>query len=180
MKTLILWLLFMDRVQLTQDFRVTTRSQFVLIWSTLERWKGESTLLLSNAVCEKCLEFEFVTSWIFICTVTSFYVRNRRQILLLILSEFKRINRVLLPRFFDDFRGNRNYLLHSNVFNIRNEIWWWSLKVKMNGLSYGSWQNFASDIKLVRELINFYPPWNHQKTLGFLMISGGIEVILFL
>ena len=26
------------------------------------------------------------------------------------------------------------------------------------------------------ELINFYSPGNHQKTTGFLMISGGIEV----
>ena len=26
------------------------------------------------------------------------------------------------------------------------------------------------------ELINFYSPWNHQKTVGFLMISGGIKV----
>ena len=26
------------------------------------------------------------------------------------------------------------------------------------------------------ELINFYSPWNHQKTDGFMMISGGIEV----
>ena len=28
---------------------------------------------------------------------------------------------------------------------------------------------------LKSELINFYSPWKHQKTLGFLMISGGIE-----
>ena len=26
---------------------------------------------------------------------------------------------------------------------------------------------------------NFYPPWNHQKTIGFLMISGVIEVTWF-
>ena len=24
------------------------------------------------------------------------------------------------------------------------------------------------------ELINFFYPWNHQKTIGFLIISGGI------
>ena len=29
------------------------------------------------------------------------------------------------------------------------------------------------------ELIDFYPPWNHQKTYGFLMISGGIKVNWF-
>ena len=28
------------------------------------------------------------------------------------------------------------------------------------------------------KLINFYFPWNQQKTMGFLMISGGIEVKL--
>ena len=26
------------------------------------------------------------------------------------------------------------------------------------------------------ELINFYSPWNHEKTVDFLMILGGIEV----
>ena len=29
---------------------------------------------------------------------------------------------------------------------------------------------------ILGELINFYSPWNHQKTYGFLMISGKIEV----
>ena len=24
--------------------------------------------------------------------------------------------------------------------------------------------------------LSFIPPWNHQQTVGFLMISGGIEV----
>ena len=28
------------------------------------------------------------------------------------------------------------------------------------------------------ELINFYYPWNHQKTISFLMILGGIDVNL--
>ena len=27
--------------------------------------------------------------------------------------------------------------------------------------------------------MNFYSPWNHQKTYGFLMISGGTEVNQF-
>ena len=31
----------------------------------------------------------------------------------------------------------------------------------------------------ISELINFYSPWNHQKTYGFLMISGGTEVNQF-
>ena len=30
--------------------------------------------------------------------------------------------------------------------------------------------------KLLGELINYYPPWNHQKTYDFLMISEGIEL----
>ena len=30
----------------------------------------------------------------------------------------------------------------------------------------------------IRERVNFYSPWNCQKTYGFLMISGGIEVDL--
>ena len=26
------------------------------------------------------------------------------------------------------------------------------------------------------ELIDFYSPWNHQKTIGFLVISGEIKI----
>ena len=29
-------------------------------------------------------------------------------------------------------------------------------------------------IKILSELFNFYSPWNHQKTYGFLMIPGGM------
>ena len=37
--------------------------------------------------------------------------------------------------------------------------------------------NFAFNIKRhLNELMNFYFPRNQQKTYGFLMISGGIEV----
>ena len=32
------------------------------------------------------------------------------------------------------------------------------------------------DSKNLSKIINFYSPWNHQTTFGFLMISGGIEV----
>ena len=28
----------------------------------------------------------------------------------------------------------------------------------------------------LRELINFYSPWAHQKANGFLMISGGTKI----
>ena len=37
----------------------------------------------------------------------------------------------------------------------------------------GSSRNFTSNIKRID--FNFYSPWSHQKTIGFLMISGGIE-----
>ena len=30
--------------------------------------------------------------------------------------------------------------------------------------------------QILSELIIFYSQWNHQKTFGFLMILGGIEV----
>ena len=40
--------------------------------------------------------------------------------------------------------------------------------------------NFASDVKQnVSELIHFYFPWNHQKTIVSLMILGEIEVNWF-
>ena len=35
---------------------------------------------------------------------------------------------------------------------------------------------FKGFLMNLSELIDFYSPWNHQKTIGFLMISGGIEV----
>ena len=41
-------------------------------------------------------------------------------------------------------------------------------------MSRGSFPNFPSNLN---ELINFYSLWNHQKTIGFPMISGGITLI---
>ena len=38
------------------------------------------------------------------------------------------------------------------------------------------WDRLQISLLMLSELINFYSPWNHQKTYGFLMISGGIEV----
>ena len=44
--------------------------------------------------------------------------------------------------------------------------------------------SFAANIPILFPLktprnLNFYSSWNHQKTTGFLMISGGIEVKVF-
>ena len=44
--------------------------------------------------------------------------------------------------------------------------------------------SFAANISILYPLktprnLNFYSSWNHQKTTGFLMISGGIEVKVF-
>ena len=37
--------------------------------------------------------------------------------------------------------------------------------------------NFASNVKWFRgNVLTFVPPWNHQKTHGFLIVSGGTEV----
>ena len=36
--------------------------------------------------------------------------------------------------------------------------------------------SFASNIKQTEELIGFYSPWNHRKTIGFLTILGVKEV----
>ena len=56
------------------------------------------------------------------------YYRDRLQISLLILSEFKRVNQILLPvkssenrRFSDHFMGNRIWLIRLNSLNIRTE-----------------------------------------------------------
>ena len=32
-------------------------------------------------------------------------------------------------------------------------------------------------VLILGELINLYSPWNHQKTIGFLMISGEKKLI---
>ena len=54
---------------------------------------------------------------------------DRLQITLLILKEFKQINRLLFPvkslenyKFSDDFRGNRSSLIRLNSPNIRSTI----------------------------------------------------------
>ena len=44
---------------------------------------------------------------------------------------------------------------------------------RINFYSLWNLQRFSDDLI---ELIDFYSPWNHQKTIGFLMISGEIEV----
>ena len=31
-------------------------------------------------------------------------------------------------------------------------------------------------LQVLSELLDFYPVWNHQKTLGFFTVSGEIEV----
>ena len=55
-------------------------------------------------------------------------VRDRLQILLLALREFKQINYLLFPPeifgnpFGKNFKGNRNNLIHLNLLNIRNEL----------------------------------------------------------
>ena len=40
----------------------------------------------------------------------------------------------------------------------------------------GTSPSFTSNIKRTEELIGFYFPWNHQKTIGFLTILGVKEV----
>ena len=56
--------------------------------------------------------------------------RDRFQVSLLRWTEFKQINWLLfLPRFSDDFRVNKGYLIRLNLINIRREIWGWTLKM---------------------------------------------------
>ena len=40
----------------------------------------------------------------------------------------------------------------------------------------GSLQNFTSNLTHFQPVFHFYAPWKHQKTSGFLMFSGGIEI----
>ena len=47
---------------------------------------------------------------------------DRRQISLLTLREFKRINELLFHRASHDLRVNRSYLIPLYAFNVRNEI----------------------------------------------------------
>ena len=43
-------------------------------------------------------------------------------------------------------------------------------------MTYFEKLSFRGGGNLLIKLINFHSPYNHQKTLGFLMVSGGIEV----
>ena len=61
-------------------------------------------------------------------------MRQYRHIFLLALSKFNQISELLKPvkstdnhRFSDHFRGNRSYLIRSNLLNIRSKIWRLSL-----------------------------------------------------
>ena len=56
-------------------------------------------------------------------------IKDRFQIMLLILSEFKQINELLSPLkssenlwFSSDFRGHKNEVIRSNFLNIRSDI----------------------------------------------------------
>ena len=58
-----------------------------------------------------------------------FFILRSRQISLLILSKFKRVNQLLLPRkssenrrFYDSFRRKQK-LIRLNSLNIKSEIW---------------------------------------------------------
>lgn len=68
--------------------------------------------------------------------------------------------------------------MHSYMLTLKCWIssfsWIWAL----NGfVPQGSSLNFGSNIKQIKcESINFYSPWNHEKTYGFLTILGGIEL----
>ena len=55
----------------------------------------------------------------------------------------------------------------------------WDQGVRRNNFVQNSSQNELSEELSLSKIINFYPPWNHQKTVGFLMISGGIKNNLF-
>ena len=61
-------------------------------------------------------------------------VKNRLHSSRIILSKFERSEQLLFPLkasgnhwFSDDFRGNRSWLISFSSFNIKNEIWRWSL-----------------------------------------------------
>ena len=64
----------------------------------------------------------------------TFCVRDCLQTSPLIWSKFKRIFKFCYlkwlenRRFFNDFKGNRSYLICLNLLNIRSEIWRWSVK----------------------------------------------------
>ena len=85
--------------------------------------------------------------------------RDRHQIQLLISSKFKWINWLLFPlkssenpRFSDDFKGNRSWLIRLNSLTIRGKIWWWSLNKSPNTIL----RNFIS---YIWDFIRY--PWFH-------------------
>ena len=67
--------------------------------------------------------------------ISEFYLRDRRKIFPLILSELERINNLIPLKllenhmFPDDCRGNRSYLISLNSLNNKRKIWQQSLKL---------------------------------------------------
>ena len=61
--------------------------------------------------------------------------------------------------------GQRNFMQILKFF--------WPILGKLCHLEFGLWITIK---QMLSELINFYSLWNHQKTYGLLMISGGIKV----
>ena len=56
---------------------------------------------------------------------------------------FKRINFYFTPEFIDDFKGDRRYLVRSNLLNIRFETWQWSFtSLVVPPIKYFSKYNF--------------------------------------
>ena len=74
---------------------------------------------------------------------------------------------------FSKFRLRKAERIEKNWFaQISSEIWRQSLHV------LGIVTKFCAEyLANLSELINFSFPWNHQKTKGFLMISGGKKLI---
>ena len=62
-----------------------------------------------------------------IISIVQCHTKDHLHISLLILSEFQPIKLLLFPLenlwHFDDYSGNRSYLIYLNSLNIRSEIW---------------------------------------------------------
>ena len=101
---------------------------------------------------------------------SSYLFKDRCHISLLVISEFKQINYILLPLksseslwFSDNFRGYKSYLICLNSLNIRSKLWQRSFNcnylIRKNLLDT-IWTHFLPHVSI-------YTPWKHLKSFRF-------------
>ena len=106
-----------------------------------------------------------------------FYVRSFFNIIYKTVTGLTKTERVLASAFWrlSNMRLNISHKVVSTISFIVVQVY---LLSSLNKFRDGC-QIWLLIVSKFTRLINFYFPWNHQKNIDFLMVSGGMEVNLF-